>query len=164
MSSISDFHFSVVRGYWNGKTLKCMPSLISSSMNNLSHDYKYFASKTHPSDIINKYRLGRERGVIINGNCKRDILLHILNNVDSYPEFKIDIENELLENKIKKIFGLQHNKDIPLKTFEDSFKDIIVKELGFMNKLKSINENGSVNPLNKKYIEIFYDEINKNRK
>lgn len=161
MSTISGFHFSVVRGYWNGKTLKCMPSLVSSSMNNLSHDYKYFASIIHPSNIINKYRFGRERGVIINGNCKRDILLHILNNTDNYPDFNINSNNESLQDKIKKIFGLQHNKDIPLKTFENSFKDIIVEKLGFMNKLKSINKNGSVNPLNKKYIEIFYDEINK---
>lgn len=166
MSSISNFHFAMVRGYWDGKTLKCMPSLASASMINLSWDNKYFASITHPAKIINKYRLGREKSIIINNNCKREILIHMLKNSDEYKEYDISNINEDISEKVKKIFKFCHNKENNnIKRFDETFDKIIIKNLGFMNKLKSINENGSVNPLNKKYIDIFYEEINKdNRK
>ena len=165
MSSISNFHFAMVRGYWNGETLKCMPSLTSASMNNISWDNKYFASITHPAKIINKYRMGREKSIIINNNCRREILIHMLKNHKEYKEYDISNINEEISQKVRKIFKLCHNKENnDIKTFDETFSKIIVKNLGFMNKLKAVNENGSVNPLNKKYIDIFYDEINKNNR
>ena len=54
-----------VRGLWDGKKAKCLPSYISSMMLQLSTDYKYFASIRDPIDIINKYR-SRGFGIILN--------------------------------------------------------------------------------------------------
>lgn len=178
MSTISKFHFSMVRGYWNGKTLKCMPSLISSRMNNLSHDYKYFASKTHPSKIIHKYRYGREHGVLINKNCRDEIILDMMINYDDFKGLDLELyknednkkkENEKenlkknVKNKVKNIFGLLHGNISKIKKFDECFNKIIIPKLGFMNKLKCIGSDGCVIPLNKKYSDIFFEQINANK-
>jgi hypothetical protein len=164
MSSICNFHFAFVRGYWNGKTLQCMPSLIGSTMNDLSWENKYFASITHPAKIINKYRFGRGKNIIINNNCRREIVIHMLKNIEDYPEYNIGLVNEELSEKVKKVFRFCHEENKNAKKFDETFSKIIVENLGFMNKLKSINGNGSVNPLNKNYINIFYEEINKDNR
>ena len=71
-STISRFHMDFVRAFWNGKTVKCLPSFITSMMLQLSTDYKYFASLRSPIDIINKYR-SRGFGIILNKAEKSDM-------------------------------------------------------------------------------------------
>jgi hypothetical protein len=163
MSTISKFHFSMVRGYWNGKTMRSVPTLVTSSMINLSHDYNYFSSTTHPSIIVNKYRTNGPCGILCSLSNRRDIALFMFSNPELFANFNISSEDEHVSTKIKKIFGL-FRKNIfgdGVKTFEENFNDIIIKDIGFMNKLKAIGNNGSVIPLNKNYIDIFYEEINK---
>ena len=166
-STIGSFHFSMVRGFWNGKTCKILPSASTSSMINLSHEYKYFASGTHPAVIVNKYRKAGSCGVLCNLNGRRDIALYICENKDKFENLGLDdIEDNdnKVATRIKKIFGLYRENKYgrQVKTFEENFNNMTIQEIGFMNTLKGISDNGSVIPLNKSYINIFYEKINEN--
>jgi len=166
-STIGSFHFSMVRGFWNGTTCKILPSSATSSMINLSHEYKYFASNTHPAIIVNKYRKAGPCGILCNLNGRRDVALYIFENKDKFENLGLDDigdNDNKVATRIKKIFGLyRENKNgRQVKTFEENFCDITISEIGFLNKLKGISDNGSVIPLNKSYINIFYEKINEN--
>jgi hypothetical protein len=165
LSTIGKFHFSMVRGFWNGKTLKVLPSLITSSMINLSHDNKYFSATTHPAKIANKYRMNGPCGILCNLSGRRDITLHMLKHNIEYEEFEFDSTKSVSEN-VKKIFGLYRKNDScdSIKLFDENFNKIIIPALGFMNKLKGIDNKGSAIPVNKNYINIFYDKINEHIK
>jgi len=69
-SCVSRFHLPCVRGYYNGKTVKLLPSNITALMTMTNIDYKYFAGSKDPIDIINKYRM-RGFGIILNDTEKK---------------------------------------------------------------------------------------------
>lgn len=54
--TVSQFHLPSVRAYYNGNTVKLLPSCISACMTLTHIDYKYFAGTNDPIEIINKYR------------------------------------------------------------------------------------------------------------
>ena len=64
-SLISKFHLNCVRGYYDGTTVKLLPSCVSALKTLVNMDFKYFAGKRNPYQIINKYRM-RGFGTILN--------------------------------------------------------------------------------------------------
>jgi hypothetical protein len=64
-ASVSQFHLPIVRSYYDGNQVYLTPSCISACMTLLNIDYKYFAGKKDPIEIINKYRM-RGFGTILN--------------------------------------------------------------------------------------------------
>ena len=64
-STVSQFHLPIVRSYYDGSQVYLTPSCISACMTFINIDYKYFAGKKDPIEIINKYRM-RGFGTILN--------------------------------------------------------------------------------------------------
>jgi len=62
---VSKFHLNCVRGYYNGVTVKLLPSCITALKTFVNVDFKYFAGKRSPYQIINKYRM-RGFGTLLN--------------------------------------------------------------------------------------------------
>ena len=62
---VSKFHLNCVRGYYNGETVKLLPSCITALKTFVNVDFKYFAGKRSPYQIINKYRM-RGFGTLLN--------------------------------------------------------------------------------------------------
>lgn len=184
-SMISRFHMGFVRAFWNGKTLKCLPSYITSMMLQLSTDYKYFASIRDPIEIINKYR-SRGFGILLNDYEK--VHMAYFNTIkDKNREnkwidvYKIDIKNK---KSIESLFGVRNlNDDIfkpsklylncnndcfkiinndTLNNFKSSFSNIIIPSLQWLDSLKCINDKGYVNKLDRNLIKLVYEKMNEN--
>ena len=64
-SLISKFHLNCVRGYYDGISVRLLPSCVSALKTLVNMDFKYFAGKRNPYQIINKYRM-RGFGTILN--------------------------------------------------------------------------------------------------
>jgi len=184
-SMISKFHMGFVRALWNGKTVLCLPSYISSMMIQLSIDYKYFSSMRNPIEIINKYR-SRGFGIILNDHEKLNMAYYnSFKNKDSdinlnwIKMYKINVK---LKESIKNIFGAKLSSDdifkpskffsnLPddcyanpnhhiLTTFDDCFNSLITPSLKYLCDYKAINDNGKINPLIKEVITMGYNTIN----
>jgi hypothetical protein len=182
-STIGKFHMGFVRACWDGKTLLCLPSFISSMMLQMTTDYKYFASIRDPVEIINKYR-SRGFGIILN-DCEK-IHMAYYNGVK-----QIGVENKWCEmynininNKasIKSMFGAKKITDnifklskyfegMPDDCFknvehthfantQEAFASMFPHELSDLYNYKSINSKGRVSPLNRDVIKNGYNRIN----
>lgn len=183
-STVGKFHMGFVRACWNGKTLLCLPSFISSMMVQISTDYKYFASIRNPVEIINKYR-SRGFGIILNDNER--IHMAYYNGIKKEGENNkwLDMYNININNKqsIKSMFGTKKINDNifkPSKYFEgmpdDCFKNVEYQyftntqeafasmypsELNELYNYTCINLKGRVSPLNRDVIKKAYEIINK---
>ncbi len=182
-SIISKFHMGFVRAYWNGTTVKCLPSYISSMMLQLTTDYNYFASIRDPIEIINKYR-SRGFGIILNDVEKIHMVYY--NSLKPKNEenkwnnmYNVNIKNK---QSVLNIFGskdINNNIFKPSKyfmgsddecfhvvnheyvnNFNQGFDHLYSKSNEFMAKLKSINDKGYIIPLQKEYIKLFWNTIN----
>jgi hypothetical protein len=184
-STVGRFHMGFVRACWNGKTLLCTPSFISSMMLQLSSDYKYFASIRDPVEIINKYR-SRGFGIILNDSERMHMAYYngILEPDNSNSKW-CSMYNVNVKDKasIKSIFGpkkLSHNIFKPSKYFEgmpddcfknierevyasafDAFSSLYTKETEELYQYKCITPDGFVSPLNRNFIKLAYEKINK---
>ncbi len=185
-SIISKFHMGFVRAYWNGSTVKCLPSYITSMMLQLSTDYKYFASIRDPIEIVNKYR-SRGFGIILNDHEKVHMVCYNGFRPKNGKENKwVDIYNLNMKNKnsIESVFGPRNSNDDlfkPGKHFmglpTDVFKNVnhnTVSDFGLafepifgpgnkfpeLAKLKAINDKGFINPLERHMITHAYLRIN----
>ena len=101
-STVSHFHLPIVRSYYNGSTVYLTPSCISACMTFLNIDYKYFAGKKDPIEIINKYRM-RGFGTILN---EKEItkLIEYSNLVPKWKKlYKLNIKSN---NSIMNILGI----------------------------------------------------------
>ena len=180
-STISRFHMDFVRAFWNGTTVKCLPSFITSMMLQISTDYKYFASVRSPIDIINKYR-SRGFGMILNKAEKSDM---------SWYNSEWSASNE--NNKWKKVlttatmFGAkdsnnglfkfskitqnlpddcyQITKHETVETFDSAFSSFTndqnqKPEILKLIKHKAIADNGSINKLDRYIYKFAYDTNN----
>jgi len=183
-STVGKFHMGFVRACWNGSTLLCTPSFISSMMVQMSTDYKYFASVRDPIEIINKYR-SRGFGIILNDSER--IHMAYYNSIKPEGEenkwcdmYSINIKNK---QSIKNIFGAKKINDQifkPSKFFEgmpddcfksvehqnfadtkEAFASLYPAETSELYKYKCINNKGYVNPLNREVVKRAYDIINK---
>ncbi len=188
-SMISKFHMGFVRALWNGKTLLCLPSYISSMMLQLSIDYRYFASVRDPIEIVNKYR-SRGFGIILNGYEK----LHMAYynsfatkdncNANWINMYKVNVKSK---QSVENIFGIKKSSDeifkpskyfigIPddcyknikhdtLSNFDECFGSIIkssnIPSIAALTKAKAINDNGKINPLSRDVINLGWVLLNK---
>ena len=157
-----------------------LPSCVTAMMTGINIDYKYFAGIRDPIDILNKYRM-RGYGILINDNEKQHMVYYngSLNNKWNNM-FNVNLKNK---DSIAKFFGPQNinsnifkplvflknfPKDIynlinPSRTFND-VNDLIDflrskkgydSSISFVNttRLKTINEDGKIEPLKKWTIE-----------
>ena len=183
-STVSKFHMGFVRAVWNGKTVKCLPSYITSMMLQIAVDYKYFASVRDPIEIINKYR-SRGFGIILNDyeklhmayynsvKCKNDV------NSKWIEMYGVNLKNK---KSIEDIFGVKKSSDdifkpskffmgLPqdcfkninhetISTFEECFNPIIPASLTSIANFKAINDNGKINPLAREVITMGWNLLN----
>lgn len=184
-SMVSRFHMGFVRAIWNGSTLKCLPSYITSMMLQLAVDYKYFASIRDPIEIVNKYR-SRGFGIILNDYEKLHMAYYnSVKNTKSDCNHKwIQMYNVNIKNKnsIASIFGPKKSSEDIFKpskyfmglpqdcyknvnhdtvsTFDSCFNSIITPKLVSIAKYKAINSNGNINPLAREVILMGWNLIN----
>lgn len=112
ISTVSDFHFGCVRKYWDGKTVKQLPSSISADLTFNSHFYRrYHSSRTNEIEIANKYRQ-RGFGYFCNKNEKRISIKYLSESLYWNNLYNIDINNK---KSISKILG-------PLKINDKLFR------------------------------------------
>ncbi len=181
-SVVARFHLPCVRGFYTGSNVFMLPSCVTAMMTGINIDYKYFAGIRDPIDILNKYRM-RGYGILLNDQEKQHMTYYnsSLNNKWNNM-FNVNIKSK---DSISKFFGSQNinsnifkplvylknfPKDIyntinPSRTFND-VNDLIdfmknKKQYDANNslinttKLKTINENGKIEPLKKWIIEAF---------
>jgi hypothetical protein len=188
-SCISRFHLPIVRGFYNGKTVKLLPSCISAIHTNINMEYKYFAGIRDPICIINKY-LSRGYGTIINDPEKIHFLYYNSKCSIWSPIFKINLKNKQnLENNktfgplklTNEIFKLnKYMKSLPddVYSYVDNYNNLYITKKGMLileyeNKfntpshvvnslldLKTINEDGSVSKLEKWVFEYIWSKMN----
>lgn len=79
MQLISTFHLPCVRSYYDSEEIYMTPSAVSSYLTFQNYDYKYFASKRSPMEIICKYRM-RGFGTILNKKEITTIINYIVSN------------------------------------------------------------------------------------
>ena len=184
-SIVSRFHMGFVRAIWNGKTVKCLPSYISSMMLQIALDYKYFASIRDPIEIVNKYR-SRGFGIILNDYEKLHMAyFNSVKNEKNDVNLKwIDMYNVNLKSKnsVENIFGTKKSSDDIFKpskffmglpsdcykninhdtasSFEECFNSLISPELIPIAKFKAINDKGYISPLNREAITMGWNLVN----
>ena len=175
-----------VRALYNGKTVLCLPSYITSMMLQLSVDYKYFACIRDPIEIVNKYR-SRGFGIILNGFEKLHMAYYNsskLVNSDANTKwvemYKVNIKSK---QTVENIFGVKASSDdifkpskyflgIPsdcfknithdtVSNFDECFNSIITPHLNQLAKFKAIADNGKINPLSRDIINLGYSILNK---
>ena len=174
-----------VRAFWNGTTVLCLPSYITSMMLQLATDYKYFASIRDPIEIVNKYR-SRGFGVILNDYEKLHMAYYNsvkLKNSDSNEKwiemYKINLKSK---QSIEGIFGSKKSSDdifkpskyfmgIPsdcfkdvkhdtISSFEECFGSIITQSVSPIAKFKAIGDDGKIIPLAKEVIMMGWSLLN----
>lgn len=183
-SIVSKFHMGFVRAIWNGKTVKCLPSYITSMMLQLAVDYKYFASIRDPIEIVNKYR-SRGFGIILNDYEKLHMAYY--NSVKGKNDanlkwiemYKVNLKNK---KSVEDIFGVKKSSDDIFKpskyfmglpedcykninhdtvsTFEECFNPLITPTLSSLAKFKAIGDNGIINPLSREVIGMGWNLLN----
>ncbi len=184
-SIVSRFHMGFVRAYFNGTTVKCLPSYITSMMLQLSTDYKYFASIRDPVEIVNKYR-SRGFGIILNDHEKVHMVYYNGFKPKNGKENKwIDVYNINMKNKqsIESMFGPRKSSDElfkPGKYFNglpgDIFQVVNHETLSTVQDikncyrdndkilpyfdLKTVNDKGFINPLDKYIIKMGWIKMN----
>ena len=183
-STTGKFHMGFVRACWNGSTLLCTPSFISSMMLQMSTDYKYFASIRDPIEIINKYR-SRGFGIILNDSERIHMAYYNSIKPEGEENKWCDMYNINIKNKqsIKNIFGPKKINDQifkPSKFFEgmpddcfknvehqnfantkEAFASLYPNETSDLYKYKCITDKGFVNPLDRDIIKRGYNALNK---
>jgi hypothetical protein len=183
-STVGKFHMGFVRACWNGTTLLCTPSFISSMMLQMSTDYKYFASVRDPIEIINKYR-SRGFGILLNDSERIHMAYYNSIKPEGGENKWCDMYNVNIKNKqsIISMFGPKKTNDQifkPSKFFEgmpddcfknvehqfvsdakEAFSSLYSDETLELYKYKCITQSGYVNPLNREVIKRAYDIINK---
>lgn len=184
MSTIAKFHLAMVRGYWNGKHIMCMPSCVSSTMIGISTNCKYFSSTKDPIHIINKYR-NRGFGVVLNDNEKIHMIYYnsqyFKNNNNNIPNDNkyVDVYNININDKssIDNVFGVKllnsniysnninDNTDVKYSlTINECFSQFIEHykqyNLDWMCLIKSIDDNGNIKCIRKELIELVWNNIN----
>jgi hypothetical protein len=89
LATVSRFHLTCVRGYYNGTEVYLLPSAISALLTNKCIGYKYFAGVRSPFEILLKYVF---RGFTIFLNKKEMVKLYeYIKNSDKWKTiFKLD--------------------------------------------------------------------------
>ena len=170
-ATVQTFHLPCVRAYYDGNNVYMTPSCISAHLTYMNLDYKYFAGNHEPTEIIYKYRT-RGFGTWLNFNeidtykeKTKDTILGVvpsneklfqprLYNADEYYNiYPVDLET-----------GYVYINDATITTVEDFFEEtnlyyniVSNSNIKFLKNLTTINENGSINPLEKWIIKTVYE-------
>lgn len=182
-SIVSKFHLPCVRAYYNGQTVKMLPSFITALMTFTNIDYKYFASIKSPDQIINKYRM-RGFGVLLNKNekiyitqktssCEKMSKIITINprrrvSVNAFYGPK-EINHAIYkpgkyllntpDNQYNQLGDLEHV--ISVTDLEEYYKEkynYTQSTIDFL-KFKTVNETGTIEPLKKWVIDAGYDML-----
>ena len=185
--TVQTFHLPCVRSYYDGNNVYLTPSCISAHLTYMNLDYKYFAGSQDPIEIINKYRM-RGFGTWLNKNEIKfyykytkshlfwQTLYDMSDNVNCFGQLNINhkVFQPRLFNSDKYYTAAPVDLDIgysikPLPTFttkEELFQELVLRfkttnyiENCFLNNLQTINNNGSINPIQKWVIEAIYNII-----
>ena len=147
-SKVSEFHLGFVHAFYNGKTLKCLPTFISAMMIQITTKYNYFLSLTCPYSIMTKNRL-RGFTVILN----EDDLRNYNNTEEEVNKFYDNYDTPFKNTEHKHLGGSinsKFNNSIVVKYCKKETTEIenaINEHLGTIRKLES----GIINTLFKKY-------------
>jgi hypothetical protein len=157
--TIARFHLPIVRGYYDGTTVKLLSSCITAIMTRVNLGYRYFAGVRDPIVIINKYR-DRGYGIILNPKEHVHLVKHNLSIKKLKKLYKLNIKNK---GSIQWHIGPLQKKTniIPLGGVEqyiDTVADIeewYKKEVGYSKgshtldflKYKTIADDGNVVPI-----------------
>jgi hypothetical protein len=183
-STVSQFHLPIVRSYYDGNNIYLTPSCITACMTLINIDYKYFAGKTDPIEIINKYRM-RGFGTILN---KKEItrLIEYSNLIPKWKKlYKLNIHsnssvmnivgvlniNNLFFRPSMILFNTPYVIEYERLTIEVDYNvvptnhqqvlDTIRQYYNITNKINydlfTINRFGYVNPVKKWLIDAYYD-------
>lgn len=180
-SIVYKFHMGFVRAIWNGKMALLLPSYITSMMLQFADDYKYMNSIRDPVELINKNR-SRGFGIIINGNEKIHVAYYNSSKLDNdinskwVEMYKVNIK---VKQTVENIFGIKKSSDdifkpskyfmgIPsdcykniihdtVSNFDECFADIVSPDLTSISKYKAINDDGKINPLSRKIINLGWE-------
>ena len=189
-SCVARFHLPCVRSYYNGDNVYLLPSSIIALMTHVNIDYKYFAGIRDPIDIINKYRI-RGFGTVINTNEKTHMVKYNSDHEKWKKIFGIDIKDINTVNSHFSSKNLDSNIYKPGKFFKDVSSDSYNQNninYSYLNnkkdlfdyykeeynydksesmidlfKFKSINKDGSIEPLKKWIIDASYEMLSKNK-
>jgi len=173
LSTISRFHLPCVRGYYNGTNVYILPTCATAMLTGINIDYKYFASIRSPVEIINKYIM-RGYGILLNDKERNEVYEFNKLNLKDIKEYH-NITSLNINNKIFKPMvnfnnfspDIYNNINLDGKKF-NSFTDLseYIKTKknynSLMNvvntlQLRTINENGKINPLKKWIMEACYN-------
>jgi hypothetical protein len=119
-STVHKFHLPCVRSYYDGKMVYMLPSAVTAYMTLTNIDYKYFAGKKDPIEVINKYR-HRGYGTLLNDRERIKLL-----------KYSYDVE------KWRKLYDL---RSLAKKESEKIFKPIYIKNM-FFRPLKMYDKQG----------------------
>lgn len=170
-ATVQTFHLPCVRAYYDGTNVYMTPSCVSAHLTYMNLDYKYFAGNHEPTEIIYKYRM-RGFGTWLNYN-ERDIykektIDNILGVVSSNEKlFQPRLYNADDYNNIYPVdleAGYVYINDAPITSVDDFFEEIdkyynmdYNSNIKFLRNLTTINEHGSINPLEKWIIKTVYE-------
>jgi len=171
VGTVSQFHFPIVRSYYNGKTVMVTTSCIGACKTLTNIDYKFFAGVRDPMIIWIKY-WGRGFGFIFNGTEMSKFVSFCINNDEYVRERGIHIyktyhlgpyltslhfTHEIYTNKIENFSPDTFNKcELSLASKQQSY------DTPFKHSLKTTCSNGNVKPLNYHMIITMY-EFNKTK-
>ena len=166
IGTVSQFHFPVVRAYYNGQTVKMVPSCIGACTTLMNIDYKFFAGVRDPIVIWIKY-YKRGMGFIFNGAEISKFVAFCMKNTEYVKDRNIHIFNA---SDIVKYLGPKHHDDelyvksIPATQYVNHHKKYHLTSLHipqsiFVNLLIAIKKNGNINPFNYHMIITLYEHV-----
>ena len=177
-SCVSKFHLPCVRSYYDGANIYLLPSCISAYMTGINIDYKYFAGKNNPIEILNKYRM-RGFGTLLNEKEKISMVEYICSDAKWNSLLPVDLHNKDSINALFGTLSSSHTLFKPRSVLEglpvqiytklkyqyySNSKDLdkyYAKKSGYhpkkvcvdYNKLKTIDGNGNLIPIKKWVLE-----------
>ena len=184
---VARFHLPCVRSYYQGDNVYILPSCVTAMMTGVNIDYKYFAGVRDPIDIINKYRM-RGFGILLSDQ-ERKHMAYYNNHIKTFGEMFYVPGTDKTE--INKMFGPREVTDKiykPLVYVQGLTEDVYCKpnftyiktqtdlERFYKSKygydknifgfdlfvIKTISEDGSINPLKDWVAKEYFSQINKN--
>lgn len=165
-STIARFHLPIVRGYYDGQTVRLLPSCVMAHLSYMNLDYNYVTGSQNPCDIIYKYQT-RGYGILLNTT-------ELLDYTNYYYKMPPVTEKKLGQTECQKelsqpIFSPTIMTD---QKYVDNISDVL-EELGFgehqdrhleldnMLKLTSaITNNGTIRQFNNKICSDFWTITN----
>jgi hypothetical protein len=171
----------------NDITVKLMSSCITAMMTGINIDYKYFAGLRDPIEILNKYRMRgfgtflndseKQHMLYYNGNVnKNNGMFHIANIKDKIEVSKFFGAKEINDNVFKpmsftiskevgnNVYPVRNHKYVKTITdlkeyYKNKCKYDSTKSVVDMFKLRSVNKDGYVEPLQRWVMDAYYSMV-----